>query len=177
VTRRVLLSPRPRLVIDTNILLLLIGYDYSFSDHLNGPARSRLLNTIHGTGDLVSPDRFDDLWQFFNSAAHRIVNQHVIAEAYNLGKRFFPGQKELFWKSVLEILNNHGIVEASFAVRDVKESAEYQKILREIGPTDAGLLDTAQQSNGTILTNDGPLQQWASALLIPSKSLNQIGSE
>jgi hypothetical protein len=132
------------------------------------------LNTIHGTGHHVSPDRFDDLWQFFNSAAHRIVTQHVIAETYSLGKKFFP-KKELFWKSVLEILHNHGIVEASFAVQDVRESAEYQRILREVGPADAGLLYTAQQREGTILTTDGPLQHWASTLYIPWKSLNQLG--
>jgi rRNA-processing protein FCF1 len=177
VTRRVSLSPRPTLVIDTNILLLLIGYEYSFSDRLDGPARSRLLNDIHGKGEHVSPDRFDDLWEFFNFAAHRIVTQHVIAEAYSRGKKFFPGKKELFWKSVLAILRNRGIEEASFVVRDMVDATSYEKILSEIGPADAGILYTAQQRKATILTNDGPLQHWASARNIQWLSLNQISSE
>jgi hypothetical protein len=176
VTRRDPLSPRPSLVIDTNIFLLLIGWQYSLSGNLDGPARQRLLSEIHGKGEHVSPDLVD-LRQLFNFAAHRIVTQHVIAEAYSLGtKKFFRGKKERFWNSVLAILYNPGIEEASFAAQDVKESAQYQKILREIGPTDTGLLYTAQQRKGTILTNDGPLQHWASTLLIPWTSLNQIGS-
>ena len=97
-TRRVLLSPRPTLVIDTNILLLLIGYACSRLDKQSALERSRILNDIRGR-DRVSPDGFDNLWRVFETAATRIVTQHVIAEAYGLRKRLGSGyRKDLVWQ-------------------------------------------------------------------------------
>jgi len=168
VTRRVPLSTRPRLVIDTNVLLLLIGYKCSLLDNSGGPQRVRLLEDIRGRNRGLSPDRFDDMWQLF-SVAQSIVTSHVIAEAYNLGKNrgYFRGKGELVWSAAQAIVDNPGIEEVSFAVSQVKESRQYQEILKHVGPTDTGVLHTAERRKASILTEDRDLQGWAAKLNIP----------
>jgi hypothetical protein len=177
VTHRIPLSPRPTLVIDTNILLLLVGYQCSLIESAVPLERSRLLSDIRRRPDAVSPERFTDLWQLFKVAAQRIVTQHVIAEAYNLGKNLscFRGKKELVWRSALKILENPGIDEASIAISELNSSA-YREILLQIGPADAGLLYIAEQRKAVVLTEDGPLQHWASTRSISCLTLNQIGN-
>ena len=64
-------------VIDTNILLLLLGYQCLEFDNTMGPTRARALSDIQGRGDNLSPERFNDLWELFHMATRRIVTQHV----------------------------------------------------------------------------------------------------
>lgn len=119
--------PRPNLVIDTNILLLLIGYECSRLEKLGSLERRRVLEEIRGRGDLVSPERFDDLWRLVQSSAQRIVTQHVIAEAYGLRGRLgsFRSRKDLVWRAALEILSNPGIEEDWVQVRELNDLPEY----------------------------------------------------
>jgi rRNA-processing protein FCF1 len=176
VTRIGLVSPRPNLVIDTNILLLLLGYQCSQFENLGAPARRRILEEIRGRG-AVSPEWFDELWLFFQNAAQSAVTQHVIAETYGLRNRLgaFRSRKDLVWRAALEILRSPGIVEVSFQLEELDDLPEYRKILIEIGPTDTGLLYIAQQRKAVLLTEDGPLQHWASVRSIPWLTLNQLG--
>jgi rRNA-processing protein FCF1 len=125
----------------------------------------------------VSPERFDALWRLFQYSAKRIVTQHVIAEAYGLRGRLgsFRSRKDLVWRAALEILSNPGIEEDSVQVKELNDLPEYQKILTVIGPADTGLLYVAEQRHAVLLTEDGPLQRWASVRSIPWLTLNQLG--
>jgi rRNA-processing protein FCF1 len=177
VTPRKLGSALPTLVLDTNVLLLLIGYECSRLEALGDLDRRRVLEEIRGRGDRVSPERFDDLWRLFQSATQRIVTQHVIAEAYGLRSKLgaFRSRKSLVWRAALEILRSPGIEEDSFQVRQLSDLPEYRKILTEIGPADTGLLFTAERRKATILTEDRELWHWATVRNIPVLALNQIG--
>jgi hypothetical protein len=53
------------LVTDTNILLLLIGYQCLEFQNATGPRRGQTLAAIRGRSDNLPPERFDDLWQVF----------------------------------------------------------------------------------------------------------------
>jgi rRNA-processing protein FCF1 len=171
------LSPRLNLVIDTNILLLLIGYECSRLDKQGALERSRVLNDIRGR-DRVSPDRFDGLWRVFETAAKRVVTQHVVAEAYGLRKRLASSyRKDVVWQGALTILRHPGIEEESFQVVDLDADPKYHAVLIALGPSDAGILYTAERRKATILTDDGELQHWASTRNIQWLSLNLIGSE
>jgi hypothetical protein len=115
----------------------------------------------------------------FQVAAQRIVTEHVIAEAYNVGKNLscFRGKKELVWRAAMEILDNPGIEEASLAISELKDSPGFRDILLQTGPADTGLLFIAEQRKAILLTEDGPLQHWASVRSISCRTLNQIGNE
>jgi hypothetical protein len=179
VTRYSLGSPPPILVIDTNVLLLMIGYQYSLLKKSDALQRSQLLYELRSRDRDILPERFDALWQLFNAAAARIVTEHVISETFSLGKnfRYFSGNRELVWKSALQIFDRPGIEEVSIRVDDLKGLPVYGEILLKAGPTDTGLLFVAEQRQATILTEDGPLWNWASDRNIQWLSLNQIGSE
>jgi hypothetical protein len=179
VKRRNILAPRPVLVIDTNVLLLLIGYHCAQLDEMGPQQRIRVLNEIRGQDDRESPERFDYLWQFFRSAAQRVVTQHVIAEAYNLRRRLgsLSNQRELVWQGALDILRDPGIEEEPFRIRDLDGKPEYRKILTTLGPTDTGLLYIAEQRNATIITEDKPLLSFALDRGIRCRSLKGIDAE
>jgi hypothetical protein len=179
VKRPNILPPRLALVIDTNILVLLIGYQCSLLGKMGSQERIRVLNEIRGRNDRESPQRFDDLWQLFRSAAQRVVTQHVIAEAYNLRTRLgsLSNQRELVWQGALDILRDPGIEEEPFRIRDLDAKPEYRKILTTLGPTDTGLLYIAEHRNATIITEDGPLLSRALDRGIRCRSLKGIDAE
>ncbi len=56
------------LVIDTNILLLLIGYQHSVTENHDDPTRDSMLYEIWGRGHDLPRERFDDLWNLFKTA-------------------------------------------------------------------------------------------------------------
>jgi rRNA-processing protein FCF1 len=179
VKRRIVLPPRPVLVIDTNILLLLIGYRCSQLDEMGPQGRTRLLNEIRGNHRAL-PERFDHLWLFFRNAAHRIVTQHVIAEAYNLRTRALGSlrnRRDLAWEGALGILRDPGIEEQSFRVRALDEEPEYRKILVRLGPADTGLLYVAEQRKATIVSEDGELRNLALNRGIRCLTLEEISAE
>jgi rRNA-processing protein FCF1 len=166
------------IAIDTNLLLILIGYRCLLLDNARAPERTRVLTAIRGRDDGMSPERFDDLWNLFHNAASRIVTQHVVAETYGLRNRLakFSHRKDLVWRSALDLLTHPGIEEhTSCPVRDMHDMHEYRDILYEIGPTDAGLIHTAEREKATIITDDGQLTHWAAARSVPGVLLNQIG--
>jgi len=167
------LRPPLCLVIDTNVLLLLIGYQCSQLENTGPLERTRVLNKIRGRDD-ISPDRFDDLWQLFQSAKRRIVTEHVIAETYGLRERL-PHRKDLVWRGAIKLLTDPGIEELSCRVKEVDEKTGYGKILTELGPADAGLLYTAEREKATLITDDGQLVHWAGVRSVPAVSLHQIG--
>jgi rRNA-processing protein FCF1 len=168
------LRPPVKLAIDTNLLLILIGDQCLRLDNARSQERTRVLTKIRGRDDDMSPERFDDLWNLFHSASHRMVTQHIIAETYGLRRLLTSFRKDLVWHSVLMLLANPGIEEQSCRVRDVHDVHEYRRILEEIGPTDAGLIHTAEHNKATIITDDGKLAQWAAARSVPAIGLNQI---
>jgi rRNA-processing protein FCF1 len=162
------------LVIDTNILLLVLGYQCLESEKTVPLRRAEVLGDIRGRGDNLSPERFDDLWQVFRRARQRIVTQHVVAEVYGLRKRL-PFHKDVIWRSAIEILMDPGLEEKPCSVRELSQEQGYEKILTELGPTDAGLLLTAERYRATVLTDDGPLFRRARERHILAIPLSQIG--
>jgi hypothetical protein len=171
------LRPPVHLAIDTNLLLLLLGYQCLLLENTKALERARVLTDIRGRSDHISPERFDDLWRLFRGAARRIVTQHVIAETYGSRRRLgsFRHRKDLVWRGAIELLTDPGIEEQSCQVRDVHEKEEYRDILSELGPADAGLLYTAERQKATIITDDGPLVHWAGVRSVPAIGLKQIG--
>lgn len=170
------LRPPVKLAIDTNLLLLLLGYQCLLFENASPKARTRVLTEIRGRDDSISPERFDDLWNLFHSAARRIVTQHVITETYGLRRRLasFRDRKDLVWRSALRLLADPGIEEQSCSIRDVHNRREYSDILTELGPADAGLIYTAEHQKVTIITDDGQLAHWAAVRLVPAILSNQI---
>jgi hypothetical protein len=74
VKRRNILAPRPVLVIDTNILLLLIGYRCSLLDKMGPQERIRVLNAIRGRRGVDESERFDELWHLFVRHKELLLN-------------------------------------------------------------------------------------------------------
>jgi rRNA-processing protein FCF1 len=138
--------------------------------------RIRVLTKIRGRDGGMSPERFDDLWELFRSEARKIVTQHVIAEAYGLRRRLDSLQyrKDLVWRGAIALLKT-GIEEQSCALRDLLAQDGYRKILTEIGPTDAGLIFTAERQKATIITDDDELASWAGFRSVPVILLPSIG--
>jgi|GEM_PF-2582128 len=172
-------SPGPQiLVIDTNVLLLLIGYQCLVMTSAGGPERLRVLSQIRGRDDKLPVESFDHLWKLFGSADRRIVTQHVIAESYGL-KRCFKhagNRKDTIWRAALQLLHDPGIEELSCCISEVQERAGYRAILEELGPTDAGLMYTAETEKATMLTEDGPLIGMARKRSVRAISLREIGT-
>ncbi len=69
-----------KLVIDTSLLVLILGYKCMLLDKAEPLERVRVLNQIRGRDGGILTQRFDDLWSLFWSAASRTVTQHVIAD-------------------------------------------------------------------------------------------------
>jgi hypothetical protein len=170
------LQPPVCIVIDTTLLLLLLGYQCLLFEQAEPLERIRVLTEIRGRDDRISPERFDGLWDLFRSATRRIVTQHVVAEAYGSRNRLasFRHQKELVWRSAITLLANPGIEEQSCLITDVVEREGYRDILHELGPSDAGLIFTAELLKATIITDDGRLVHWAGVRAVPAVFLNQI---
>jgi predicted nucleic acid-binding protein len=163
------------LVIDTNVLLVLLGYQCLQLDNARGLERERVLNEIRGREDVISPARFDDLWNLFHTSKRRIVTPHVIAETYGLRKLLaFP--KDLIWDAARTILDRPGIEEQSCLLSEVFGIEGYRTILKELGPADAGLIYTAERHKATVISDDGGLRPLASARSVTVLALKQLGN-
>jgi hypothetical protein len=101
------------LAVDTNLLLLLLGYQCLLFEKTVPLQRARVLKEIRGRDDNISPERFDSLWHLFQTAKRRIVTQHVIAETYGLRKLLakLGLPKDLVWDSAKALLDDPGIEE------------------------------------------------------------------
>jgi hypothetical protein len=165
------------LVLDTNILLLLIGYQWALNQKLDVSDRTDQLEELRGRDPRLPPELFERLWNRFKSNGKRLITQHVVAETWSLGKaRQACGKADSLWSGMLEVLSHPGIEEASLEVRAMYERPEYQKIADTVGPTDAGLIYLAERRSATILTEDGELLHWAHTRSVRTLQLSQIGS-
>lgn len=171
-------SPRC-LAIDTNLFLLLLGYQCLLLENASPLERNRVLYEIRGRSDRIYPKTFDDFWSLVSRAKRRIVTQHVVAETYGLRKRLaaFRQKKDLVWRSAAELLKSSpGIEEQPCKTQEMFENDAYRAILIELGPTDAGLILTAERQEATLITDDAQLASWAEARSVPVLRLNQIGA-
>ncbi len=166
------------LVIDTNVLLLLIGYQCLAMTSADGPERLRVLSKIRGRDDKLPVENFDHLWKLFGSAARRIVTQHVIAESYGLRGRLKDAgnRKDTIWRAALQLLHDPGIEELSCCISEVQERAGYGAILEKLGPADAGLMYTAERESALMVTEDQQLSGMARKRSVRAISLQEIGT-
>ncbi len=79
--------PPVELAIDTSLLMLLLGYQFLLLEYARPLERTRVLDDIRGRPDPITPDIYDELWTLFQGAAHRVVTQHIVAEAYGNRRR------------------------------------------------------------------------------------------
>jgi rRNA-processing protein FCF1 len=167
--------PRPTaLVFDANILVLLIALDCLIQTGQNAADRFEVLRKIRGRDDDVSLARFDELRRVFDRTERRIVTQRVLAEVYGLRKKL-RFEKALVWDVAANLLLNPGkIEECSCSLTELYARDDCRKIVREIGPTDAGIIYTAETRKCAIVTDDGELRSWAWVRLVESVSLDQI---
>ena len=166
------------LAIDTNILLVLLGYQCLLFESASALERERILSEVLGSGRPVSGEQFDGLWQLFLNAGRRIVTQHVVAEVYGLRKRL-KFKKEAIWKSAVALLMEFGLEEQSCCVRDLHGIPAFRHMLEKVGPTDAGLLHAAEVEKATLVTEDWALRGFAHERSVPVLSflsLSQIPS-
>jgi rRNA-processing protein FCF1 len=161
------------LAIDTNILLVLLGY--TCLRKASTLERERKLREVRGRDEPVSGKQFDDLWELFSRAGRRIVTQHVVAEVYGLRKRL-RFRKEVVWENAERLLWEHGLEERACCIRDLLLRPEFRRILEAVGPADAGLLHTAEVEKATLLTEDGQLSHFAHERSVPVLSLSRIPS-
>lgn len=166
------------IVIDTSLLLLLLGYQCLEMERGRPADRVNKLSAIRGRDDNLPSDCFDDLWELFQGAKRRIVTQHVIAETYGSRNRLasFRHRRDLVWRSAIALLTDPGIEEYSCPIRHVHDRPEYRKILVALGPADAGLIYVAEQLDATVITDDGPLKHWAGVRSVPAVLLNELGT-
>jgi rRNA-processing protein FCF1 len=169
---------RQVLVIDTNILLLLIGYQCLLLTGANGPERLRVLSKIRARDDTMRAENFDHLWKLFGSADRRIVTQHVIAESYGLRRRLKDAgnQKDTIWRAALQLLRDPGMEELSCCINEVQEREGYGSVLQALGPADAGLMYTAERESAVIVTEDRHLLAVAGNRSVRAISLWEIGT-
>ena len=142
------------LAIDTNILLVLLGYQCLQFENASALQRERILREVLGSGGPVSGEQFDGLWRLFLNAGRRIVTQHVVAEVYGLRRRL-KFKKEAIWKSAAALLMEFGLEERACCIRDLHGVPAFRLILEAVGPTDAGLLHAAEVEKATLITEDG----------------------
>lgn len=171
------LQPPLCLAVDTNLLLLILAYQCLLLDKATPLERARVLIEIRARDDLVSSEGFDDLWRLFRAARRRIVTQHVIAETYGLRRRLasFRHRRELVWQAAIALLGDPGFEEQSCTVQDLYERKEYRPILIELGPTDAGLIHTAERQKATIVTDDEKLANWARRRYVRVRLFYELG--
>jgi hypothetical protein len=159
----------PPIAIDTNLFSVLLLYYCLESEAASDPERERQLQMISGRSEPASLEDFDALWQIFERAPRRIVTQHVVAEAFSNRMR-----KRFDWTSAIRLLPVFSMEERGCCVSDILAYREFQPILKELGPTDAGLIYTAEIEKATIISEDGRLRHSADVREVPALALNQL---
>jgi rRNA-processing protein FCF1 len=155
--------PRGRLTapiaiaIDTNLFALVLLHHCLKSRGLGLPERERELQTVWGREDALSLIQLDALWNFFGRARRRIVTQHVVAEVFsNKGRKQLTG-----WHNAIQLLPDYDVEECDCRIRDLYARDDFRQIMEALGPTDAGLIYTAELKAATIITEDRRLRQFA----------------
>ena len=163
-----------RIAIDTNLLILVLADVRLRQQRTFGTPRLKLLTDERGRDDALPPERFDDLWQVFESAERRIVTQHVMIEALR-GRKDSPlSKKENLWEAAVKLLEDYQLEEQSCVVSELFRSEDYKKILQDIGPTDAGLIFVAAREKVTLISDDENLLRWARVRRVPCFSLRHL---
>ncbi len=144
-------------------LLLIVAYNFALSENLSNLQRVELLRVVHGRDRFISAECFKSLWNLFHTARRRVVTHHVIAEAYGLAGRldYFRRRKASVLETALSLFRLPGIEERSCSLEKLEGDRDYRKILRELGPADAGVMHTAENLKATIVTDDSRLASWA----------------
>ena len=153
----------PRVIaIDTNLFTLILLHSWLHSMKQNAAQRQRRIGEVWGRQDAITVEQFDGLGTLFLSAKRRIVTQHVVAEALNSRvRKRFPE-----WFAALELTRKHQIDEVGCCVADLLPHNEFRKLMKDLGPTDAGLIYVAENEGATIISDDGHLRQCAEARLV-----------
>ena len=159
----------PPIAADTNLFSVLLRYYCLESETASDPERERQLQKISGRPEPTPLEDFDALWQIFVRAPRRIVTQHVVAEAFSNRMR-----KRFNWTSAIRLLPVFSVEERGCCISDVLAHREFQAILEDLGPTDAGLIYTAEIEKATIISEDGRLRHWADVREVPALALNQL---
>jgi hypothetical protein len=118
----------------------------------------------------VSLEQFDALWQVFERAPRRIVTQHVVAESFSNRMR-----KQFNWVSAITLLPGHSVEELACCIRDLHTCDAFRRIMEDVGPSDAGLIYTAEIEKATILSEDGRLRHWADVREVTTLTLTDLG--
>jgi hypothetical protein len=152
--------PSSRLAIDANVLSLLVAYHHCVCTSIPVGLREGILDDVHGAGKLP-PERFDDLWQVFTHATHRMVTQHVIAETLNCRRGWLRDHREDARRSGVLLVERFDVEEQPCCISDLAADTFYLRALIALGPTDAGLLYVAALTRATLISDDGTLRQFA----------------
>jgi hypothetical protein len=163
-----LAAPRA-IAIDTNLFSVLLRYYCLASEDVGDLERERQLQEVSGRQDPLSLEQFDALWQIFERAPRRIVTQHVVAEAFSNKMR-----KQYNWSSALRLLPTYCLEERGCCISDVYSRPMFRRILEDIGPTDAGLIYTAEIEKAMIISEDGRLRHWAEVRSVKALALNEL---
>lgn len=163
-------------VIDTNQVLLLIALEVLRHTQRSALDRVNILNAVRARDDDVPPEQFEQLWLVFQNAVRKVITQHVVAETYNLRHRLRPlqTQSDRIWRAATQLLYRDHIEERACSMTELYQDEGYAKIVRAIGPADAGLILTAQQLECGILSEDEQLSHWSWTRLVPCVSLKAL---
>ena len=131
---------------------------------------------MRGRDDDVLPEQFEKLWLLFQSARRKVITQHVVAETYSLRHRLRPlqTQSDRIWGAATQLLYRDRIEERACSITELYKDETYGQIVRAIGPTDAGLILTAQELKCDILSEDGELSDWSWKQRVPCLPLKAL---
>jgi predicted nucleic acid-binding protein len=163
-----------RLAIDANVLSLLLVYNHCVCTNISVQRRERILVETRGRDDGLPTERFNDLWQVFCSVARRMVTQHIIAETLNCRRGWLRDNREAARSSAVSLVQEFAMEGRPCRIVDLAANAAYLKALIELGPADAGLLYVAESIGATLISDDGPLLQWAYSHGVPAYPVSGI---
>lgn len=142
-------DPRRVYVIDTGPLFNALALMYVRNSPIH---RSSLKHTLppYLSND---PAKELDFLQLFDSIRILITTSHVVGEIQGILKKSgLP--PEGFWEFSMLQLKRKGLTENLITLLSMHESEEMSKLVRAIGPTDAGLIDLARRERAVLLTDD-----------------------
>jgi hypothetical protein len=82
-------------------------------------------------------------------------------------------RKQFNWSTAIGLLPKHHVEERGCCISDLYVNSDFRLIMEQLGPTDAGLIYT-EMEKATILSEDGPLRNWAHVRRVEILALNQL---
>ena len=140
------------IVVDAGPLMSILVLKYAFSREPNG-ARSIIHKSR--TADYVREDEAiqQAMVRLFNDVRRLTTTSHVIGELQGLQELTDDHQVE-FWNTAMNWLALKNLDEGLIALLDLHGKARSQEWVKEIGPTDAGLLQLTLKKGAVLLTDD-----------------------